>query len=124
MASLHDFSLVALVDPSTNECRAATFSCASVRWLLALGKSGLPEHTFRPQSVVLRSPVATRTLRLEWPRTVGSGADIMLDRQTFDSAMVLEVFTPTGAMAIEDARVARRAPETSDHVQPASGLDQ
>lgn len=124
MASLYDFSLVALVNPSTNECRAATFSSASVRWLLALGKSGLPEHTFRPRSVVLRSSVATRTLRLEWPRTVGSGADIMLDRQTFDSAVVPEVFTPTGAMAIEDARVARRASETSDPGPPASGLDQ
>jgi hypothetical protein len=103
MASLHDFSLVALCNPK-GECRAMTFSSGSIRWLLALGKSGLPDDTYRPYSVELRSSAATRHLHLDWPTGVGSGMAIALDRQTFDTATVPEVFTPTGSMQVQDAR--------------------
>jgi hypothetical protein len=103
MASLHDFSLVALCNPE-GECRAATFSSGSIRWLFALGKSGLPDHTYRPHSVELRSSTATRRLHLDWPTGIGSGMAISLDRQTFDAATVPEIFTPLGSMQVTDAR--------------------
>lgn len=103
MASLHDFSLVALCNPQ-RECRAVTFSSASVRWLLALGRSGLPDETYRPDSVVLQSPTATRTLQLVWPAGVGSSKVITLSRQTFETATVPEIFTPLGSMQLNANR--------------------
>ena len=98
VASLHDFSLVTLCNPTTNQCRAVTFSAGSIRWLLALGKSGLPDDTYRPSTVILRSQAATRTLSLVWTSAAPQGSTLVLDRQSFNAATVPEVFTPMGSM--------------------------
>lgn len=115
MVALHDFSLVALVGP-TLECKAITFSAASIRWLLALGQSSLPAATYRPHSVVMRSPVATRTLNLAWPLDTQSHMELRIDRQTFDSATEPEYFTPTGAICRDDL-----LRQTRQHEGPKDG---